>query len=142
MLLSVCLCVVSVVLTHAYGGGLPSTSYYVTFWALSLYDLAVPEERYREMAVRLRTAARELEAGPNDTRGSRETAQVRTQRAQSPCLCLCIYVCDRERERESTDLLAGCVCVCVRCRQSLRVCCLMKERVGLAYLLLHARRSK
>ena len=54
-----------------------SPSYFVTFWSLSLYDIFVPEERYKEQASKLRAAARELETASSQGRVNREAAQVR-----------------------------------------------------------------
>lgn len=62
----------------AYRCGVASASYYVTFWALSLHDIYVPEDRYKDQAAKLRATARQLEAQIADSRGSgREATQVR-----------------------------------------------------------------
>ena len=63
--------------TGAPGAGctLDSASFFVTFWSLSLYDIVVPTERYKEQAAKLRAAARELETRAPEGRANREAAQ-------------------------------------------------------------------
>ena len=56
-----------------------SPSYFATFWSLSLYDIFVPEERYKAQAAKLRASARELETTSGQGRVHREAAQVRSQ---------------------------------------------------------------